>query len=264
MPQSFIKFYGNDWRSDPRLRLCSAAARGVWIDIISFMMEAEPFGHLLINGRAPSVDVIAALTVTPAKIVSAALEELEENGVFSVTEAGVIYSRRMVKDAVRTAELTERGRRGGNPSLLNHRDKPEVNHKDKPPVKPEDKPKDKLAGATRSQKPEARESSNGKNGSVDTPEDFLYAFEAIREEQFGGPPASATNGSAKSGSYSPKEISIAKGWIEQGIPFYPFRNLLEKQMATMARKRAPPPTSVWFFHKSVDDAVASNWAGYDE
>ncbi len=104
MPQNFIKFYGNDWRSDPRLRECSAAARGVWIDLLTFMAEAEPFGHLLINGKLPTPDRLAALTVTPLKVMRTALAELEANGVFSRTDDGVIYSRRMLRDARRSEE----------------------------------------------------------------------------------------------------------------------------------------------------------------
>lgn len=104
MPQNFIKFYGNDWRSDPRLRMCCAASRGIWIDLITFMMEAEPFGHLLINGRQPTPDQIGMLTCTPPSQVRKALAELESVGVFSRLEDGTIYSRRMLRDAIKAEE----------------------------------------------------------------------------------------------------------------------------------------------------------------
>jgi uncharacterized protein YdaU (DUF1376 family) len=98
---------------------------------------------------------------------------------------------------------------------------------------------------------------------VDKPEDVLFAFEVIREQQFGGPAPTSDGKNPSTGRYSPKDLSIAKGWLESGIPFDPLRNLLEKQMSDMAKRRAPPPSTVWFFHKSIDDAQASNWAGYD-
>lgn len=133
MPQASVRFFGNDWRSDARLRLCSAAARGVWIDLMSFMMEAQPFGSLLINGERPTIEQIAALTVTPVRIVKKGMEELERNGVYSVDPDGTIYSRRMRRDAQRAAEATLNGKKGGNPKLKGHDG-------------PDDKPKDKGGG----------------------------------------------------------------------------------------------------------------------
>ena len=149
MPQNFIKFYGNDWRAEPRLRQCSAAARGVWIDLITFMMEAEPFGYLLINGVPPSPTLLAQLTVTPPAQMRKALAELAVQHVFSVTEEGVIYSRRMVRDRARENRARADGKRGGNPILVKGTLNP--NHNDTV----------KLARAfqkpeARSQKPEAR------------------------------------------------------------------------------------------------------------
>jgi len=46
----WMKFYPADWRSDPMLRLCSLAARGLWAEMICLMHEAEPYGSLLVNG----------------------------------------------------------------------------------------------------------------------------------------------------------------------------------------------------------------------
>ncbi len=46
-----FQFYPSDWLRDPGLRSCSLAARGLWIDILAFMHEAEPYGHLRINGQ---------------------------------------------------------------------------------------------------------------------------------------------------------------------------------------------------------------------
>lgn len=102
--QPWLKFYPADWRADPRLRMCSYAARGLWIDVIAVMHEAEPYGHLLVNGRAPTPRQLAGLLGGTERQVTALLAELEEAGVFSRTEDGVIYSRRMVRDRERSEE----------------------------------------------------------------------------------------------------------------------------------------------------------------
>jgi hypothetical protein len=147
MPQARITFFGNDWRSDSRLRLCSAASRGVWIDLMTFMMEAEPFGSLLINGMRPTAEQIAALTVTPVKVVRVAMTELENNGVYSKDADGTVFSRRMRRDAERAAEARANGRTGGNPRL-----KPQHNDEDKPGVNPPHN----LEGLPQGDKPHAR------------------------------------------------------------------------------------------------------------
>jgi hypothetical protein len=113
----YMKWYPSDWRADPRLRMCSLAARGLWIDLISYMHEGEPYGHLLIDGKAPSEPDIAALVARPLSEVRKALVELAERGVYSKTDAGTIYSRRMVRDKAKAERDRENGRGGGNPTL---------------------------------------------------------------------------------------------------------------------------------------------------
>jgi hypothetical protein len=94
----FMKFYPADWRSDPALRMCSAAARGVWIDMLCIMHEAEPCGFLSVNGKPLTPKQLATVINMPLAEVEAALEELDDAGVFSRNKAGVIYSRRMNRD----------------------------------------------------------------------------------------------------------------------------------------------------------------------
>jgi hypothetical protein len=101
-----MKFYPTDWRADPRLRMCSLAARGLWIDLISYMHEGEPYGYLTINGAAiERVDDIAALVGRPVAEVRKALAELEARQVFRRDGLqGTIISRRMVRDHDRSEE----------------------------------------------------------------------------------------------------------------------------------------------------------------
>ncbi|MCG5241382.1 hypothetical protein ACIU1J_27580 [Azospirillum doebereinerae] len=143
MPLPFIKFFGTDWRSDPALRLCSASARGVWIDCLTLMMEAEPAGYLLVNGKPATAQQIAMLTCTPLAVVTKALQELRENGVShqigdddhpddikailrADLPAGTIFNRKMVRNVAASETGKRHGKTGGNPNLKG-KGKPPVN-----------------------------------------------------------------------------------------------------------------------------------------
>lgn len=137
--QPYMKFYCSDWRGDPRLRMCSLAARGLWIDLMSYAHEGEPYGHLTIDGKVPDLPGIAALVARPLKEVKAAIAELEERNVFSRADNGAIISRRMVRDKAKADRDRHNGKAGGNP-ILNQQDNRGVN------------PPDKLIPTTRDQK----------------------------------------------------------------------------------------------------------------
>ena len=140
MSSPWLKFFPTDWRADPALRMCSLAARGLWMEMLCVMHEAEPYGTLRVNGRAVTDRQLTALA---GGEVEALLAELEEAGVFSRESDGTIYSRRMQRDAEKAARDKANGKGGGNPSL-----KMGVNPPDKA-QKPE----------ARSQKEEAQASS---------------------------------------------------------------------------------------------------------
>lgn len=146
----WMKFYPADWRGEPRLRMCSFAARGLWIDLMSYMHEGTPYGHLTIEGHAPDLNEIASLTARPVSETRKALAELDARKVFSRSQEGTIYSRRMVRDADKAMRDKENGKAGGNPSL-----KPQVNPPDKAHI-PE----------TRDQKARTGEMKNLGNGGL--------------------------------------------------------------------------------------------------
>ncbi len=104
MSRPWMKYYPRDWRSDAKLRMCSLAARGLWADLLGYMHEAEPYGHLLIDGKKPNINDVAALVGRPLPEVKKAMFELANHGVFSTREDGVVYSRRMVRDHERSEE----------------------------------------------------------------------------------------------------------------------------------------------------------------
>jgi hypothetical protein len=44
MKRPAFQFYPADWRKDANLRRCSPAARGVWMDVLCVLHDAEPYG----------------------------------------------------------------------------------------------------------------------------------------------------------------------------------------------------------------------------
>ncbi len=123
----WFKFYPSDWRADEALRLCSLAARGLWVECMALMHEAKPYGHLLVNGRRLTDAQLAVLVGVPVDQVTALLGELENAGVSSKRGDGAIYSRRMTRDAKRSANGKRYGKQGGNPVLTHN---PTLNPRD--------------------------------------------------------------------------------------------------------------------------------------
>jgi hypothetical protein len=168
MSDPWMKFYTSDWRSDPRLKMCSPGARGMWIEMICLMHEATPYGHLLIHGQPPNEAQLASLTGIPSAELHDLVAELERFGVFSRTKEGVIYSRKLVRMASEAAKARKNGKRGGNPSLRKHDEKTGSLN---PPDKDGDKPQ---KPDTRIQNPERKkESANAlSKESASDPEGF--------------------------------------------------------------------------------------------
>lgn len=159
MSLPFLKFYTSDWRSDPRLKMCSAGARGVWIEMVCLMHEATPYGHLLIYGQSPNEAQLASLTGIPFADIQQYLPELERMGVFSRTKEGVIYSRKLVRMEAKSAKARKNGKKGGNPSLGKETENNgSVNPQDNGSHKPQ-KPE------TRSQKKKEEPNGSSKKGS---------------------------------------------------------------------------------------------------
>lgn len=113
----WMKFFPSDWRADPRLRSCSISARGLWMEMICIMHEATPRGSLLVNGKQVNPSHMLGLMGVAPKDATVLLAELEDAGVFSRDPDGTIYSRRMRREAERSAEAKAYGKLGGNPKL---------------------------------------------------------------------------------------------------------------------------------------------------
>ena len=129
----WLKFFPSSWRSDPALRSCSVAARGLWIDMLCLMHEGEPRGHLCLpNGQMIDERRLGKLCCLPLNDVRKLLAELRRNQVFGFTDRGVIFSRRMVRDNAKAQRDRENGRTGGNPQIVRTSGSQGVN----PPLNP--------------------------------------------------------------------------------------------------------------------------------
>lgn len=120
----YSNFFWSDYRGDPKLRLCSFAARGLWMEILAIMHEATPRGFLTIEGIAPNDQQLAVLTGGLLSEVKKLKKELLDSGVPSIEENGIWYSRRMVREDKKSDANKKSGALGGNPKLTTHYNAP--------------------------------------------------------------------------------------------------------------------------------------------
>ena len=132
MKRPSIQFYPADWLRDTALRSCSVGARGLWIDMLCYMHEGTPYGHLAIGGRPVDSKILSRMTGASPKSTKKWLEELKAADVFGITEDGVIFSRRMIKDEHIRATRAESGKLGGNPNLVKQNPTTKVKQKPTP------------------------------------------------------------------------------------------------------------------------------------
>lgn len=222
MSAPWMKFYPADWRSDPILRLCSMASRGLWVEMLCIMHEAVPYGSLLVNGKRIDKKQLASLVGISEKECSTLLFELEGGGVFSRDPDGTIYSRRMKRDAERAERDKANGKSGGNPNL-----KPRVN-----PHPPGDGDKaQKPESIARSQKADARSDLEKRTGNFK--QAVVKAFEGAN-------------------SPNPIETSRCALWLSQGYQ----EDICLAVITEIVRKR-PSITTLNYFDNAIKEAHAS-------
>lgn len=92
-------------------------ARGLWIDMLCFMHQGSDYGHLEVNHKVILPPNLARMVGSTLPEVEGWLHELEMAGVFSKSEGGTIYSRRMIRDEKIRESRASGGILGGNPAL---------------------------------------------------------------------------------------------------------------------------------------------------
>ena len=106
---------------DPLVRCISSSARGLWIDMLCLMHESAHRGFLeLANGEPMTALHIGRMTGIEHGEVESLLSELLSAGVYSCTELGTIFSRRMARDESKRVKCQEAGKLGVNPKLKNN------------------------------------------------------------------------------------------------------------------------------------------------
>jgi len=135
----WFKFYPLDWIGDLELRAVSLEARGVYIDLLCRMYQAQPVGYWLVNGVVPQESLASQVLGIHPKKYSKCLKELLNSGVLKKGEGGRIYSRRILLDCEKRDIARGNGKLGGNPNLVNLRVNPPLNQGvnpiDNPPLK---------------------------------------------------------------------------------------------------------------------------------
>lgn len=235
MADPWVKFYTSDWRSDPALKMCSMAARGLWIEMICLMHEATPYGHLLVNGHSIADAQLASLVGTTPEQITALLGELDAAGVFSRTRSGVIYSRKLTRMAKKAAAARNNGRKGGNPNLRNEKDNSQS-----------DNPADNHRLKT--QNPEARGHTNGGGGGarglaeIATPtyRERILAAIGIGPKGIVGP-------SRFLGSQA--DMAEAQRWLE--LPGLTIDNICAEVSRICASMQDGPPSSFKYFTRAM-------------
>lgn len=156
MKRPASQYYWGDWRRDTALQSCSIAARGLWHEMNCLMHDCEPYGHLCVAGQPMAVTQLARLVGISPKETEKLLAELREAAIFSETENGVIYSRRMVRDEqIRNARASggylgaEYGKKGGDQGYKGGRPRKD-NGGLKTPLTPHENPPPASASASAS------------------------------------------------------------------------------------------------------------------
>lgn len=167
----WFKFYPTDWKADNQLKLCSAASRGLWIEMLCICHQAKPYGHFLIDESAPTETELSVMTGIPTEQIPALIGELSSRGIFSRTAKGVIYSRKMVND--------EKKSREGKKHIKKRWKEPPEN-KEENPI-----PNRSPSSPPKTQKPEARSKIDKRkkeppDGDAADPQRIVYAGRVLK------------------------------------------------------------------------------------
>jgi hypothetical protein len=115
-----IHLYPGDWLRDA-ISGCSLEAQGLWLRMMFIMHDSDRYGHLSKDGVSISPGLVARRCGSTLEQYTSLLKELTDAGVPSLTENGIIYSRRMVRDADQREYIRKirslAGSKGGRPPL---------------------------------------------------------------------------------------------------------------------------------------------------
>jgi len=121
--QPYLPLYVDDYLTDEKLNMCSAATQGIYIKILCILHKSEEYGKLLIKAKYKqneskiknfALQLSKLITFSEAEI-EAALTELIDEGVMAI-EDDVLYQKRMVRDNDISIKRGLAGAKGGKSS----------------------------------------------------------------------------------------------------------------------------------------------------
>jgi hypothetical protein len=98
MKRPAFLFYPGDWQRNAKLRMCSLAARGLWLEMICIMHQSDVYGHLRIGPTSVTTEILGRVVGISIEDILPLVLELEHAGVFSRDADGTIICRRMISD----------------------------------------------------------------------------------------------------------------------------------------------------------------------
>lgn len=118
-----IPLYPGDWLRDD-VSGCSLAAQGLWLRMMFLAHDSTRYGYLEINGVPMPPEFIARRCGCDDTAQFASLfSELVTAGVPSMSDKGIVFSRRMVRDASLSGKRATAGRKGGKQNGKQHQSK---------------------------------------------------------------------------------------------------------------------------------------------
>lgn len=103
---------------DARLKLCSWAARGVYVALYAFAQDNHTGGRMVLSGRNLTMPDLASQIGIDRDDLRMLLEELINQRMVEVSKDGCYVLPEMVKAEARSAKARAAGKMGGNPDLF--------------------------------------------------------------------------------------------------------------------------------------------------
>ena len=120
-------FYPSDWMTDLKVQSLDFEQQGIWFAILCVMHECDERGTLSESNQPMSRKTLAKLIGCDLRKLNRTMDELLAKKVAYTDENGIVYNKRMVKDHAIILARREAGSKGGNPKLLNQKNKTGLN-----------------------------------------------------------------------------------------------------------------------------------------
>jgi len=216
----WLKWYPSDWLRDTRA--LTLAAKGAWIDILSALHNARPYGT-----KTATIEQWARIVGASEGECAGILRELDKSGVADVVTLGnsdvTVKSRRMIREETQRAGLRER--------VARHR----LKERSETGVTDEKRDSNGQCNAHvtyRSQKPEARNQNNTLGGTAKPPPPTeAEIVQSLRADP------------AYKGIDVPREAAKCRVWCDANRKSLSKRRLvnwLNRADAPLLRATAPP------------------------